>query len=239
MSLGKRLWTAFGLIASLSIGLAIYGTVALSKMGDVIVCLYDEQLMGVNYARAAATSFSEARRLMDQSLALGSGRPQDASKSLRQASIDIAEDLWIVRQRAHDVEVISVLGKAEKSISDWFTTEAMILEPPPGGITALPMPAVIQRQSAASTAWLDDLVEQVAANGFAYRSHAQREIRASIAVLTSLSGGIILIAGAFGLLFAHLMIRPIRAATRVAAAVASGNAAESLSPDAATRLVVC
>ena len=85
----------------------------------------------------------------------------------------------------------------------------MILEPPPGGITALPMPAVIQRQSAASTAWLDDLVEQVAANGFAYRSHAQREIRASIAVLTSLSGGIILIAGAFGLLFAHLMIRPI------------------------------
>jgi diguanylate cyclase (GGDEF)-like protein len=226
VSLGKRLWTAFGLIASLSIGLAIYGTVALSKMGDVIVRLYDEQLMGVNYARAAATSFSEARRLMDQSLALGSARPQDASKSLRQASIDIAEDLWIVRQRAHDVEVISVLGKAEKSISDWFTSEAMILEPPPGGITALPMPAVIQRQSAASTAWLDDLVEQVAANGFAYRSHAQREIRASIAVLTSLSGGIILIAGAFGLLFAHLMIRPIRAATRVAAAVASGNAAD-------------
>ena len=132
MSLGKKLWTAFGLIASLSIGLAIYGTVALSKMGDVIVRLYDEQLMGVNYARAAATSFSDARRLMDQSLALGSGRPQDASKSLRQASIDIAEDLWIVRQRAHDVEVISKLGKAEKSISDWFTSEAMILDLHPG-----------------------------------------------------------------------------------------------------------
>ena len=195
-------------------------------MGDQIVRLYDEPLMGVNYARAAATALSEARRLMDQSLALGPGRSPEAVKSLRRAKFDIAEDLRIVRQRAHDVEVIGTLDKAEKSISDWFLSEAMILAPPPEGITALPMPAVFERQSAASTAWLDDLVEQVAADGFAYRERAQREIRASIAILTSLSGGIIVIAGVFGLLFAHLMIRPIRSATRVAAAVASGNAAD-------------
>ncbi len=226
MSLGKKLWIAFGLIASLSIGLAIYGARALSKMGDQIVRLYDEPLMGVNYARAAATALSEARRLMDQSLALGPGRSPEAVKSLRRAKFDIAEDLRIVRQRAHDAEVISTLDKAEKSISDWFLSEAMILAPPPEGITALPMPAVFERQSAASTARLDDLVEQVAADGFAYRERAQREIGASIAILTSLSGGIIVIAGVFGLLFAHLMIRPIRSATRVAAAVASGNAAD-------------
>ncbi len=226
MSLGKKLWIAFGLIASLSIGLAIYGASALSKMGDQIVRLYDELLIGVNYARAAATALSDARRLMDQCLALGPGRSPEAVKSLRRAEFDIAEDLRIVRQRAHDAEVISKLDKAEKSISDWFLSEAMILAPPPEGITALPMPAVIERQSAASTTLLDDLVEQVAADGFTHRERARSEINASIAVLGSLSGGIVVIAGLFGLLFAHLMIRPIRAATRVAAAVASGKAAD-------------
>ena len=52
------------------------------------------------------------------------------------------------------------------------------------------MPAVIERQSAASTAWLDDLVEEVAADGFAYRERAQREIRASIAVLATYPVGL-------------------------------------------------
>jgi hypothetical protein len=133
MSLGKKLWTAFGLIASLSIGLAIYGAGALNKMGDLIVRLYDEQLMGVNYARAAAATFSEACRLMDQSLALGPGRSQDAIQTLQRASVDIAEDLGVVGQRVHDVEVTSALDKAEKAISDWFISEAMILAPPPEG----------------------------------------------------------------------------------------------------------
>ena len=68
----------------------------------------------MNYARAAATALSEARRLMDQSLALGPGRSPEAVKSLRQAKFDIAEDLRIVRQRAHDAEVIRTLDKAEK-----------------------------------------------------------------------------------------------------------------------------
>jgi len=226
MSLGRKLWIAFGLITGLAVGLAIYGAGALSNMGDLIVRLYDEQLMGVSYARAAAATFSEARRLVDQSLALELNRPQDAIQLLRRSSADIAEDLAVVRQRAHNVEVISTLDKVEKLISDWFLSETMILSPPPDGITELPMPAVIERQGVESTAWLDDLVEQVAANGFVYRARAQREIKASIAVLTGLSGGIILISGLFGLLFAHLMIRPIRSATRVAAAVASGNAAE-------------
>ena len=93
MSLGKKLWIAFGLIAGLSIGLAIYGASALSKMGDQIVRLYDESLIGVNYARAAAAAFSDARRLMDQCLALGPSRPPEAVKSLRRAEFDIAEDL--------------------------------------------------------------------------------------------------------------------------------------------------
>ncbi len=183
MSLGRKLWIAFGLIAGLAVGLAIYGAGALSKMGDLIVRLYDEQLIGVSYARAATATFSEARRLMDQSLALELNRPQDAIQLLRRSSADIAEDLAVVRQRAHNVEVISTLDKVEKLISDWFLSETMILSPPPDGITELPMPAVIERQGVESTAWLDDLVEQVAANGFIYRARAQREIRASIAVL--------------------------------------------------------
>jgi diguanylate cyclase (GGDEF)-like protein len=223
MSLQAKLWVAFALIASLATGLAAYGVHALGTTRDLIVRLYDEPLMGVNYARAASATLNEARGLMAQTLLLGYGASPTTFAALQKMEDDIADDLQIVREREHDTSVTKSLGQATISIAALFSSGRTIVAPPPEGVTAVPMPSVIEWQGATAVALLDDVVESVAANGFAYRSRAQTEMHASSVTLTSLCVAVIAMSALFVLLFGYLLIRPIRAATRIAEDVASGN----------------
>ena len=226
MSLRRKFWLAFGLIAMLAIGLSAYCVHALGATVALIVRLYDEPLVGVNYARAASASLNAAHDLMDRGLSQGASQSADVVASLRRLQRDIADDLGIVRQRMHDAGVTNAVGRAEIAVADWFRSGMTVLSPPAGGVVALPMPAAIERQSAAAAASVDDLVELVAADGFAYRAHAEAEMRASSITLGALAGAIVLTGAIFAALLAHRVISPVRAATRFAEAVAAGDFAD-------------
>src|SRR5271156_6627364 len=109
MSLRRKFYGAFGLIAILAIGLAIYGALALSATGDLVVRLYDEPLIGVSYARAASAAFNQARGTMDRNLLLGPAKSPNALESLRRIQGDVGVDLGIVRERVHDPAVTAAL----------------------------------------------------------------------------------------------------------------------------------
>ncbi len=151
MSLRGKFYLAFSLIATLAIGLAGYGVRALSDTGNLVTRLYDEPLIGVNYARAASTSFNEAHGLMDRAMLLGPGRPEDDIGSLRRAAADTAQDLDIVRERMHERTIVRALDRARAAIDDWFETCITILAPPEAGVTELPMPDAVTRRSDVAT----------------------------------------------------------------------------------------
>jgi len=242
MSLRRKFYGAFGLIAILAIGLAVYGAHALSATGDLVARLYDEPLVGVSYARAASATLNEARGLMDRILLLGPGPSANEVTSLRHMQSDIDEDFGIVRARVHDPAVGAALARADRAVADWFARGFSILAPPASGTILLPMHDTVERGSAAAAASLDDLIEQVAASGFTYRERARAEIGGASTALTFISAGIIAVSGLFALLFAHLLIRPIRAATRIAEDVAAGNVthmAPAWRSDEIGRLLVC
>ena len=228
VSLWQKLFAAFSLITVLAIGLAAYGVHALSATSNLIARLYDEPLMGVNYARAASATMNEARGVMDRALSLRTNQSSDVAGSPRAMEIEIAADLDIVRRRVHDEHVTVALDRAETSIAAWFNSARTIYGTPAAIVTALPMADVVERQRVEAVARLDDLVEQVAADGFAYRTRAATEMRASSIALICLSGGIIATSTLAALLFGWLLIRPIRAATHVAEAVAAGNIANPI-----------
>jgi diguanylate cyclase (GGDEF)-like protein len=242
MSLRRKFYGAFGLIAILAIGLAVYGAHALSATGDLVARLYDEPLVGVSYARAASATLNEARGLMDRTLLLGPSSSANEVMSLRRMESDIDEDFGIVRARVHDPAVGTALGRAGRAVADWFASGFSILAPPPGGATSVPVRYAVERSSAEAAASLDDLIELVAANGFTYRARARAEIGDASTALAFISAGIIALSALFALLFAHMLIRPIRAATRIAEDVAAGNVtlmAPTRRTDEIGRLLVC
>jgi methyl-accepting chemotaxis protein len=87
---------------------------------------------------------------------------------------------------------------------------------------------VVDRQGSVTAAALDDLVELVAAQGFAFRLRAKQEMRTSSITFAGLSIGVIAMGALFALPFGHLLIHPILAATRIAEAVAAGTTATVL-----------
>jgi diguanylate cyclase (GGDEF)-like protein len=223
MTLLAKFGVASGLIAILVILLATLGAHALSATDDLIIHLYDRPLMGVNYARAANTTLAEARALTSQRRMLEPKSSLAAAAALHKMEKVIADDLTIVRERMGADNVTTALAHAQAAVGDWFLSERAILSPPPGGSAALPMPATIERQSTLAVSALNDLVDLVAANGFAYRTRAKAEIHAANASLAVMAGCIILLSALLVTLFARLIIRPIRVASRVAEEVAAGN----------------
>jgi diguanylate cyclase (GGDEF)-like protein len=232
VSLRGKFCVAFSLIAVLAMGLAAYGVHALNATSDLIVRLYDQPLMGVNYARAASATLHEARGLMDRGVLLDPDQAFDIARSLGRIETEIIADLRIVRRRVPGEDIASALDRAETSIAAWFHSGRLILDPSLGRsgepVTALPMRDMVSRQSVAAVAQLDDVVEQVAASGFEFRRRAETELRGSSMALVCLSGGIMAASAAVALLFAHSLISPIRVATQFAEDVAAGRGTEVL-----------
>jgi diguanylate cyclase (GGDEF)-like protein len=221
MSLRGKFHVAFGIIASLAIGLVLYGVFALSATRNLVFKLYDEPLVAVSYARAASATLNEARGLMDRALLMGPLGAADVMSSLDRKYAEISDDLWIVRQRLHDKAAQRTLDDVVVAMNDWFEAGGTILSPPPGGVTQIPMREAVDRRSARAAARLDDLVELATANGYAYRARAAAEMRTSALTLASLAGGIVALSGLFALAFVQLLIAPIRAATQIAEDVAA------------------
>ncbi len=229
MQLRLKLYGAFSLIAVLAIALGCYGMGSLSSTGDIAIRLYDEPLIAVSYARASTASLTAAHDLMTRGLSGHQGRYSGIISELDRHEADIAEDLRIVRERIHDQLTVETLDQATAAIAVWLAGGRVILDPPPGGVTALPTRSSVERNGVAAARWLDDLVEHVSALGFGYRARAVAQIHASAMTLASLAGGIIATSALSAVLFASLLIRPIRAAARFAEDIAADRSAGTLS----------
>ncbi len=129
MTLRRQFLVAFGVIASLSIGLVAYGVLALGTTRDLVFRLYDEPLVAVSYARAASATLNEARGVMDRALLLGPVGTTPIISTLRRKQTDIAEDLRVVRERIRDPDLLHALDSTESAITDWFSTGGAILTP--------------------------------------------------------------------------------------------------------------
>jgi diguanylate cyclase (GGDEF)-like protein len=192
---------------------------------DLIVRLYDEPLVAVNYARAASAAFNEARRLINRDLVLVPVESPNVPTSLHRVEIEIAEDLHIVRARIRGERITRALDQAEMAIAAWFRDNGMLMAHRQKAVTALPMRDAIDRRASEATAGLDDVVELVAADGFGYRARAEHTMLASSITLAGLAGGIVIASALVVLLFGYLLIGPVRAATRVAEDIALGRVA--------------
>jgi PAS domain-containing protein len=221
MSLRGQFHVAFGIIASLTILLVAYGVFALGTTRNLVFQLYDEPLVAVSYARGASAALNEARGVMDRALLTGPLGTADIMSILDRKYAEIADDLWIVRERTHDTTLSRALGETNAAIADWFKAGAMILSPPAGGVTHLPMREAVERRSALAASRLDDLIELATADGYAYRARAAAEMRVSAFTLAGLAGGIVVLSGLFALSFVQMLIAPIRAATQIAEDVAA------------------
>ena len=222
-SLRSKLLLCHGLLVALTCGLAAYSLSAVDGASALLSQVYDEALIGISSGRTAAGKLVAARDLMDRAASAWDAATTEQVAALRLTSVDIEEDLKVVRARVPGPGVAKALADAEAAMADWLQSGLLILAPPPEGTASLPLADSVARKGASASAALDDLVDQVAGYGLEMRIAANAAMHASRvnmqAAALAISGiGVLLALG-----FAHLLASPIRLATRVAEHVASGD----------------
>jgi diguanylate cyclase (GGDEF)-like protein len=226
MSIRYKFFGAFSIVVALAIGLACYGFRSISTTGDLVVHLYDGPLMGINHARSAHAALNEARLLMQRSLTGGASRETIAQ--FKKRLDDVAGDLRIVRERVKNKDVIAALVRAEGELRDWSDAGLQILDPPAGGLTAVPAAYSVAQKSERAIAALDDLVETVAAYGFDYRMEAEATVATVHTTMLAVAISTTLIGLMLAATFAYSMSKPIFTAMQVAESVAGGNFANRI-----------
>jgi methyl-accepting chemotaxis protein len=221
MSIRYKLFCAFSVVIALACGLAFYGIRGIAASGDLVVRLYDGPLMAISQARAAHAALNEARLVMHQGLSEGASK--GAVAKLEKLLGIIADDLKVVQERVKDnKDVTAALLQSETRLRDWSETGLMILKPPAGGLTSLPLIFSVVQKGDATAAAFDDLVEMVAAYGFDYRTEAVAAVATAKTNMVMLAVGTVLIGLLIAVAFAYSMSKPIFAAMHIAQRVAAG-----------------
>ena len=226
-SIRHKLFGAFGVILLLVAGLTAYGQSVISESGNLVLQLYDKPLMAVSHARAAHAKFNRARAVMERGLN-SPGTAIEILQTLDAQVQDIFIDLQIVRDRTNDASVIKALGTAQNQIQEWYGEGLRLLQPPPGGVTALPLAMTVENSAAEAAASIDTVVELAAAYGFDLRSASEAAVRNSRSNMAALALATILVGILFSFIYARSISRPIRAATAIAERVAGGDFSDTI-----------
>ena len=214
-----RIIIAFLVISMITAALGFYATSGVRDAGILVDKTYDQSLMSINYARAAATDFATmraafARRWIETDRANRAKLDQDIevlAKTLR-------DDLGVAVQRSQSERARAAAANVLRAATEWKNMSERLLDQ-----TKLDASwQTLDAYAAKVDEQIDLLVNYTAGDGFLYRQSARaavaRDINLNIAgTLFALALSIVV-----ALALTGRIIRPVAAASRAAEQIAGG-----------------
>ncbi|MDB5635354.1 MAG: methylaccepting chemotaxis sensory transducer [Bradyrhizobium sp.] len=111
MSIRYKFFLAFNILVALACFLALVGFQGIAMSGDLVVRLYDGPPLGINHARSADATLSEAPILVTPDR--DGGTHDDTVTTFQTLVAEIAADLKIVHERIENDEVKAAFAKAD------------------------------------------------------------------------------------------------------------------------------
>jgi methyl-accepting chemotaxis protein len=221
MSIRIKLVGVLSLFLALACGLAFYGICGISATGGLVVQLYDGPLMGINHARSAHAGLNHALLIQRQG--------QDVEESVEVAANfekvvrGLFEDLGVVRDRIQAASIRPAQDNAERKVREWSSAVMKILRPPTDGLTELPTTFMVTKLGQEAVMAVDDLVENVAAYGYSYRTEAEANVAAARLTMIVASAAGLLVGIMLAIGFAYSLSQPISMLARSMLELAEGD----------------
>ncbi len=224
----SRILMACMAISTITAALGGYAAVGIHHAGDMVVKTFDESLMSINYARAAATDFAAMRAAFSRTLIT-----DDAviRKSLDQ-EIDalaesLAEDLKIAAERSQSPQAASAAAKVQAAADAWRALHHHALEAfdrnrgvPGAGYASL---GDVDQYSKTVEQEIDLLINYTAGDGFLFRQRALSTIEKDLRLNTFGLIAALVLSGLISWLLTVRIIKPVAAASATARSIAEGN----------------
>lgn len=227
MNIKTKLFAGFIFVIALSVGQAVHTDSDLREIGQLTTELYDNPFTAMSFARSAQNNFHSASRHMNRAITLSQHFGSDAEiEPIDIAFDEFIGDLDIVAERATSDEVMTALAKVRDIATVWKAQGDKILRANSDGgapVTSLPMPDTVTAFSDQVDGELSVLIDFVAADGFAFLERSDDTIASTVEKSLYIGIGAIVTAMLIALVLSLQIVRPIKAASRLAESVAKGN----------------
>jgi diguanylate cyclase (GGDEF)-like protein/PAS domain S-box-containing protein len=214
-----RILVAFLIMSLITAALGYYATLGIRDDGVLVRKTYDQSLMAINYARAAATDFTAmraafARRWISQDPEVRA----DLDKKIEVLAKSLREDLAIAVQRAQSDRARGAAANVKRAANAWKRISERLLDKTKLDATW----ELLDKYSDKVDEQIDLLVNYTAGDGFLYRESASAAIARDMHL--NIVGTILalLLSGAVTWTLARHIIKPVATASEVANCVATG-----------------
>jgi len=223
MTVRGKLAAAFAVSVLAAAGLGIAALLALWSVGDLVVRMYDQPLMTINYARSAQTSFAVMELANREFDSRDAAKIAEQIEQLESRNTDFLGDLQIAEERGISPTIRGLAADIRKLDTEWLESAKAALRIR-GNRTALDA-AVMHREASATAIMekLEILTQTAAGDGFVFRMDAEAAVeRAKQRTLMVIAALVVVIFGVAFLLIRDI-VSPLNAMTQAMFRLAGGD----------------
>ncbi|MET4697469.1 signal transduction histidine kinase [Constrictibacter sp. MBR-5] len=215
-TLRRKIFLAFLAMAAITGLLGYQGVRWIGESGRLVARTYDEPLMAINYARAALANFNALEAVAARSaLEADPVARERLSQRSEEILLDLYDDLDIVAGRSATARAEGAAAEVRRAVARWDA----VRRDAGAGLDAWPL---LDQAADAAREQLDILVNLAAGDGFIGRQRALRVIEQNRRFYMAATVVALIVAAAIAFLLVRMILRPVRAASDVAARIARG-----------------
>ncbi len=222
MTVRGKLAAAFAVSVLAAAGLGIAALLALWSVGELVVRMYDQPLMTINYARSAQTSFAVMELANREFDSRDAARVAEQIESLKARNDDFLGDLQIAEERGLSKVIHDLAVDIRNLDAEWLEAAESALRKRGSRVD---LEAAIHRREDSAKAILEKLeilTQTSAADGFVFRMDAEAAVeRAKQRTLMVIAALALVIFGVAFLLIRDI-VAPLNAMTQAMFRLAGG-----------------
>ncbi len=214
-----RILFAFLVMSIITAALGGYASIGIKRAGVLVAKTFDESLMSINYARAAAADFSEMQAAF--------ARRWSASDPVMQHKLDdemadleqtLSEDLSIAAERSQSSRAARAATKVQHAVDAWSAARRHL----PPGVPPNTAWELLDPYASTVAQQIDLLINYTAGDGFTYRQSARQAVTVATHLDLAATGGALLISALVAWLLAQHITGPVAVASAIAKRIADG-----------------
>jgi diguanylate cyclase (GGDEF)-like protein len=219
MTIRGRILVAFLFMSVITAALGIYATFGIRHAGVLVDKTFDESLMSINYARAAAADFAAMRAAFTRQWIAADPQMRAAlSKQIEKLSASLAEDLQIAAGRSQSVRAERAAENVKSAVEAW----KKVCERLVNGATGELNWETLDQYAFKVDEQIDLLVNYTAGDGFLYRQSARATVAGDMQLNIAGTALALALSGVVAWTLARRIVGPVAVASTVAERIAAG-----------------
>jgi len=219
MTIRGRILVAFLIMSVITAALGGYATMGIRNAGLLVDKTFDESLMSINYARAAATDFAAMRATFSRLWIATDPQMRDAlHDEIEKLVKSLSEDIAIAAQRSQSVRATRAAEKVRQAVDAWKAICERLLD----GSRLDVNWDTLDHYAGKVDDQIDLLVNYTAGDGFLYRQSARAAVARDVQLNIAGTALALLLLAVVAWALARRIVGPVAVASSVAERIAAG-----------------